>query len=381
MMSSNTTYRPLRAIVSGGGTGGHIFPAVSIAKKLKEVNPDTEILFVGAEGKMEMEKVPAAGFKIVGLPIVGMQRQLTWANIVNDVQVPFKVLKSVFLARKILKEFRPDVVIGVGGYASAPLLWAASGMKIPCLIQEQNGFAGLTNKLLGKRVQSICVAYEGMERFFPSDRIVLSGNPIRKEVSTPPTPEMKEEGVKHFGLDPEKKHLFIVGGSLGSGTLNKSVKKWIKDGCPGGEDIDIIWQCGKYYKAGIDTFMQENPVKGVGHYDFISRMDLAYAAADVVISRSGASSVSELCAMGKAVVFVPSPNVAEDHQTHNAMALVRRDAAMLVKDVDAPEALLSTAIGLMHDPEKIAKLEKNAEAMALRDAAQTICDEIYRIIQ
>jgi UDP-N-acetylglucosamine--N-acetylmuramyl-(pentapeptide) pyrophosphoryl-undecaprenol N-acetylglucosamine transferase len=379
-------YKPIRAIVSGGGTGGHIFPAISIANKLKEVQSDTEILFVGAEGKMEMEKVPAAGYKIVGLPIVGMQRQLTLHNIINDIQVPFKVLKSIRMARKILKEFKPDVVIGVGGYASAPLLWAATGMKIPALIQEQNGFAGVTNKLLGKRVQSICVAYEGMERFFPADRIVLSGNPIRKEVSLPPTPEMKEEAIKHFGLDPARKHLFIVGGSLGSGTLNKSMKQWILKGCLGGGDIDIIWQCGKYYKAGIDEFMKakrENEGLHLGniqHYDFISRMDLAYAAADLVISRSGASSVSELCAMGKAVVFVPSPNVAEDHQTHNAMALVRKDAAVIVKDADAVDTLLPTAIGLLHDDARRETLGKNALGMALREAAQVICDEVYRII-
>ncbi|MBO4434850.1 MAG: undecaprenyldiphospho-muramoylpentapeptide beta-N-acetylglucosaminyltransferase [Bacteroidales bacterium] len=379
-------YRPIRAIVSGGGTGGHIFPAISIANKLKEVQPETEILFVGAEGKMEMEKVPAAGYKIVGLPIVGMQRKLTLQNIINDIQVPFKVLRSIGMARRILKEFKPDVVIGVGGYASAPLLWAATGMKIPALIQEQNGFAGVTNKLLGKRVQSICVAYEGMERFFPADRIVLSGNPIRKEVSLPPTPEMREEAIKHFGLDPERKHLFIVGGSLGSGTLNKSMKQWILKGCLGGSDIDIIWQCGKYYKAGIDEFMKakrENEglhLDNIGHYDFISRMDLAYAAADLVISRSGASSVSELCAMGKAVVFVPSPNVAEDHQTHNAMALVRKDAAVLVKDADAVDTLLPTAIGLLHDDARREAMSRNALGMALREAAQTICDEVYRIL-
>ena len=375
-----TKYRPLRAIISGGGTGGHIFPAISIANKLKELNPQTEILFVGAIGKMEMEKVPAAGYRIVGLPIVGMQRQLTMKNIINDVQVPFRVLKSVSMARKLIREFKPDIVIGVGGYASGPLLWAATGMKIPSLIQEQNGFAGVTNKLLGKRVQSICVAYEGMERFFPADRIVMSGNPIRKEVSTPPTAEMKAEAMTFYGLDPAKKHLFIVGGSLGSGTLNRSMKKWITDGCPGGEDVEVIWQCGKYYKKGVDEFMAAHPCPGVQHHDFIARMDLAYAAADAVVTRSGASTVSELCAMGKAAIFVPSPNVAEDHQTHNAMALVRRDAALIVKDADAPEKLLATAMDLLKDPERIATLEANAEKMALRDAAQVICDEAYKLV-
>ena len=375
-----TTYKPLRAIISGGGTGGHIFPAISIANKLKELNPETEILFVGATGKMEMEKVPAAGYKIVGLPIVGMQRQLNIKNIVNDIQVPFRVLKSVSMAKKLIREFKPDIVIGVGGYASGPLLWAATGMKVPALIQEQNGFAGVTNKLLGKRVQKICVAYEGMEKFFPADRIVMSGNPIRKEVSTPPTAEMKAEAMEYYKLDPAKKHLFIVGGSLGSGTLNRSMKKWITDGCPGGGNVEVIWQCGKYYKKGCDEFMAEHPCPSVQHHDFIARMDLAYAAADAVVTRSGASTVSELCAMGKAAIFVPSPNVAEDHQTHNAMALVRHDAALIVKDADAPEKLLGTAMELLNDPERIARLETNAEKMALRDAAQVICDEAYKLV-
>ena len=374
-------YKPIRAIISGGGTGGHIFPAVSIGHKLKELNPATEILFVGAEGKMEMEKVPAEGFRIVGLPIVGVQRKLTLKNIVNDLQVPFKVLGSVRRARKIIKEFKPDVVVGVGGYASAPLLWAATGMKIPAVIQEQNGFAGLTNKMLAKRVQSICVAYEGMERFFPKEKIVMSGNPIRKAVSTPPTAEMKAEAMEFYGLDAAKRHLFVVGGSLGSGTLNRAMKHWIQDGCPGGENLEVNWQCGKYYKKEIDAFMEAHPdVKGIRHYDFIGRMDLAYAAADVVISRSGASTVSELCAMGKAAVFVPSPNVAEDHQTHNAMALVRKEAAMLVKDAEAVDELLPTAIDLANTPVRIATLERNAEAMALRNAAQVICDEIYKLV-
>ncbi|MBO4340859.1 MAG: undecaprenyldiphospho-muramoylpentapeptide beta-N-acetylglucosaminyltransferase [Bacteroidales bacterium] len=376
-----TEYKAIRAIISGGGTGGHIFPAVSIAHKLKELNPDTEILFVGASGKMEMEKVPAEGFRITGLPIVGMQRRLTLKNLWNDIQVPFRVLDSVRRARSIVKQFKPDIAIGVGGYASAPLLWAASGMKIPCLIQEQNGFAGVTNKMLAKRVQSICVAYEGMEKFFPAEKIVMSGNPIRPAVSSPATPQMKEEAMKYYDLDPAKKHIFVVGGSLGCGTLNRSMKSWIQDGCPGGEDVEIIWQCGKYYKADTDAFMAAHAdVKTVRHFDFIGRMDLAYAAADIVISRSGASTVSEICAMGKACIFVPSPNVAEDHQTHNAMALVRRDAAMLVKDADAAHNLMPAAMDLVHNPSRIETLEKNALSMALRDAARTICDEIYKLV-
>ena len=253
-------------------------------------------------------------------------------------------------------------------------------MHIPALIQEQNGFAGLTNKLLGKRVQSICVAYEGMERFFPADKIVMSGNPIRKEVSFPPTPEIKQEAMEYYGFDSSKKHLFIVGGSLGSGTLNKAMKKWISDGCPGADGVEVIWQCGKYYKKDIDAFLEGKDLPFIRHYDFISRMDLAYAAADVVISRSGASTVSELCAMGKATIFVPSPNVAEDHQTHNAMALVRKDAALLVKDSEASDKLLPTALGLLGKPEELASLEKNALSMALREAGQIIADEVYKLV-
>lgn len=373
-------YRKIRAIISGGGTGGHIFPALSIAGKLKELNPETEILFVGADGRMEMEKVPAAGYKIVGLPVAGLQRKLTLSNFT----LPFKVIKSVSMAKKVIREFRPDIAIGVGGYASAPLLWAASRMGIPTLIQEQNGFAGLTNKILGKKAKSICVAYEGMERFFPADRIVLSGNPIRKEIVAADE-KMKAEAMEFYGLNPEMKHIFIVGGSLGSATLNNAMKKWIEDGCPGGENVEVIWQCGKYYKPSVDAFMAEAKASGkdvsrIQHSDFISRMDLAYAAADVVISRSGASSVSELCAAHKASIFVPSPNVTEDHQTHNAMALVRKDAGMIVKDREAAEKLMKTACELIENPDKIALMEKNIAALAKTDAAQTIADEVYRII-
>ena len=374
-------YRKLRVIISGGGTGGHIFPALSIANKLKEVNPETEILFVGAEGRMEMEKVPAAGYKIIGLPIAGLQRSLTPSNLA----LPFKVIKSLLMAKRTIKEFKPDIAIGVGGYASAPLLWAAGRLGIPTLIQEQNGYAGLTNKIVGKKAKAICVAYEGMERFFPADRIILSGNPIRKDI-VPATEQMKEEGFAFYGLNPQAKHIFIVGGSLGSRTLNEAMKKWIAEGCPGGEDIEVIWQCGKYYKASVDQFMEEMKAAGkdisrIQHSDFIQRMDLAYAVADVVISRSGASSVSELCAAHKAVIFVPSPNVTEDHQTHNAMALVNKDAALIVKDAEASEKLMSTACELIENADKTALLEENIGKLALRDAAMTIVDEIYKIVR
>ena len=374
-------HKKLRVIISGGGTGGHIFPALSIANKLKEVNPETEILFVGAEGRMEMEKVPAAGYRIIGLPIAGLQRSLTPSNLA----LPFKVIKSLRMAKRTLKEFKPDIAIGVGGYASAPLLWAAGRLGIPTLIQEQNGYAGLTNKILGKKAKAICVAYEGMERFFPADRIILSGNPIRKDI-VPATEQMKEEGYAFYGLNPEAKHIFVVGGSLGSRTLNEAMKKWIIEGCPAGEDIEVIWQCGKYYKASIDQFMEEMKASGkdvskIQHSDFIQRMDLAYATADVVISRSGASSVSELCAAHKATIFVPSPNVTEDHQTHNAMALVNKDAALIVKDAEASEKLMSTACELIGNTDKTTLLEENIGKLALRDAAMTIIDEIYRIVR
>ena len=373
------TYRKLRIIISGGGTGGHIFPAISIARKFMEVNPDNEILFVGAEGKMEMDKVPSAGFKIIGLPMAGLQRKPTLHNIINDIKVPFKVLSSLRKAGHIIDKFKPDIAVGVGGYASAPLLWQAERKGIPTLIQEQNGFAGLTNKILAKRAGSICVAYDGMERFFPADRICFSGNPIRSEIH-PYGQSEKEEGLEFYGMDPSRRHLLVVGGSLGSGTLNKSMRKWIEDGCPGGEDVQVLWQCGKYYKSGIDEFMKGRNLPNIQYSDFIARMDLAYAMSDVVISRSGASSISEICAAGKAAIFVPSPNVAEDHQTHNAMALVNKKAALMIPDKEAESSLLKTAMGLIHDSERIAEIEANVKPLARLNAAQTIIDQAYKLV-
>lgn len=375
--------KKIRAIISGGGTGGHIFPAVAIAGQLMEANPENKILFVGAEGRMEMEKVPAAGYRIVGLPVAGLQRRLT----VSNLALPFKVLKSIRMAGKIIDGFRPDIAIGVGGYASAPLLWSACRKGIPTLIQEQNGYAGLTNKILGKKVDRICVAYDGMERFFPAEKIVKTGNPIRKGI-VPASAKMKADAIECYALDPERECMFIVGGSLGSGTLNRSVMEWIEAGCPGGDNVEILWQCGKYYKSSVDAFMEDAAAKGLGgntlrhirHFDFIKRMDLAYSAADVVISRSGASSVSELAAVHKAVIFVPSPNVAEDHQTHNAMALVKENAAEIVTDAEAPQKLMEKACRLIKDRDRIAELEKNIATFARPEAAKAIVDEIYRLV-
>lgn len=374
-MTEYMEHRPIRAIISGGGTGGHIFPALSIAGRLKELNPDTEILFVGAKGRMEMEKVPAAGYEIVGLDISGLQRKLSLANL----KLPFKLIASVRKAGRVIKEFRPDIAIGVGGYCSAPLLWAAQRKGVPTLIQEQNGFAGLANKILGKKAGKICVAYEGMERFFPTEKIIISGNPIRSSI-VPADEAMKREAYGFYGLNPERRQLLVVGGSLGCRTLNTAMQNWIEAGCPGGEDIEVLWQCGKYYKEGVDSFMKGRDLPFIHHTDFIGRMDLAYAAADLLLSRSGASSVSEICAAHKAAIFVPSPNVTEDHQTHNAMALVRKGAARIVKDSEAAEKLLPEAVELIHDRQGLADIEEAAALLAKADAASTIAEEVYRLI-
>ncbi len=372
-------YKAIRIIISGGGTGGHIFPAVSIASKFRELNQESKILFVGAKGKMEMEKVPAAGFDIIGLPICGLQRKISLKNLLHNIQVPFKVLYSRAKAKKIIRRFHPDIAIGVGGYASAPLLSAAVKCHVPTLIQEQNGFAGLTNRMLAKDVDRICVAYEGMEKFFPAEKIVLSGNPIRANI-VKATEELREQGLKHFGLDPEKKHILVVGGSLGCNTLNQAIMNWINEGMPQGEDIEILWQCGKYYEKGVTDFMADHKQANIHYSAFIDRMDLAYSCADLVISRSGASSISEICVAGKACIFVPSPNVAEDHQTHNAMALVNKGAARIVKDADAGKVLMTQAIELVHDGKELARIEQNALELGLKDAAQVIVDEAYKLL-
>ncbi len=362
-----------RIIISGGGTGGHIFPAISIADALRESGTDCEILFVGANGKMEMERVPRAGYKIIGLPVAGLQRKLT----IKNLALPVKMAKSLYRAKKIIRDFKPDVVVGVGGYASAPMLMAASCLHIPCLIQEQNSFAGLTNRNLGKKVNKICVAYDGMDKFFPAEKILFTGNPIRKDIN-PPTPEQRAEGYKYYGLDPEKKTLLVVGGSLGARTLNESVQKWILEkGDKAG--FQVLWQSGKYYRSEIEGFLKKNPCPAVKNCTFIDRMDLAYAVADVIVSRAGAGTISELCVEGKATIFVPSPNVAEDHQRHNAMALVEKNAAMMVLDAEAREKLMETAEALLSDPEKIAHMEQNIIKLGKKNAAEEIAGEILKL--
>lgn len=364
-----------RIIISGGGTGGHIFPALSIANSIKELCPEAEILFVGAIGKMEMERVPAAGYKIIGLPVAGLQRSLSPKNLA----LPFKVMKSVRKAGDIIKEFKPDVAVGVGGFASAPLLWSASHKGIPCLIQEQNSFAGLTNKMLAKRARKICTAYEGMERFFPADKILLTGNPIRKEIK-PATEQQRAEGYRFYGLDPDKKTLFVVGGSLGCGTLNRVMRDWVENHA-GKADYQVIWQCGKYYKAGVDEFMAGRQVKNLFYTDFIKRMDLAYAVADLLVSRAGAGTISELCVAGKPTIFVPSPNVAEDHQTHNAMALVGKNAALMVRDDQAGELLIGTVDELIGDDARLAGLKENILKLGRKDASEVIAREVLKLVK
>lgn len=366
----------LKVIISGGGTGGHIFPAISIANAIKEIDPQAEFLFVGATGRMEMERVPAAGYKIKGIPAKGLKRPLYSPS---NIKVAFDYLRCLVMAKKIIREFQPDVVVGVGGYASAAIVSAASKSGIPTLLQEQNSFAGLVNRKNGKNVDKICVAYDGMERFFPKEKIILTGNPIRKDIG-PASEELKKEGFAHYNLCPDKKTIFVVGGSLGCRTLNEWMKSEISKGkLFSGDDCQVVWQCGKFYKEEIDSFMANNTKSNIFYSDFIKRMDLAYAVADVVISRAGAGTISELCAAGKCTVFVPSPMVAEDHQTHNAMALVNKGAALMVKDAEAVEKLTGCVESLIKSKEKIASLEKNILALAKTDAAKVIAEECIRL--
>lgn len=376
--------RQHRIIISGGGTGGHIFPALSIADAVRKADPSAEILFVGAEGKMEMEKVPAAGYRIIGLPVAGLQRRITAANL----SIPFKVLRSLRKASEIIRTFGPDAVVGVGGYASAPMLWKAQSKGIPTLIQEQNSYAGLTNRTVGRKARRICTAYEGMEKFFPADRIVLTGNPIRDNIR-PYTIEEKAQGQRFFHLDPSLPTVLIVGGSGGCGTFN-SVMSSACRATGGAFPYQIVWQSGKGYRTSVSELFgslegttEEDGLRicrNVRNCDFITRMDMAFAAADIVVSRAGAGTISELCAIGKATIFVPSPNVAEDHQTHNAEALVEKNAALMVRDCDAAAELLRQAGELLNDRDRIQMLEQNILSLARPDAARDIAAEVLKLI-
>lgn len=371
-MSGNN--QQLNVLVSGGGTGGHIFPALSIANEVRRRYPDARILFVGAEGRMEMEKVPAAGYNIIGLPVSGFDRK----HLLRNFKVVARLLKSMRLAKNILKDFKPAIAIGVGGYASGPMLKEAQKQGIPTLLQEQNSYAGVTNKLLAAKADCICVAYEGMERFFPQDKIVLTGNPVRRNLlECGASPEQARQAM---GMDPNKKTILIIGGSLGARTINNA----IIDGLAKiGEayDVQVIWQTGKIYDQQCREALDASGVKNVAQMAFISNMDMAYRAADLVVSRAGASSISELQLLGKAAILVPSPNVAEDHQTKNALALSTRDAAILVPDADASAQLVDTMLATVADGEKIATLSGNVLQMALRDAAEHIVDEVEKIIE
>ena len=362
-----------RIIISGGGTGGHIFPAVSIANAIKELRPDAEILFVGAEGRMEMQRVPDAGYKIIGLPVAGFDRRHLWKNFA----VLVKLARSQWKARSIIKQFRPQVAVGVGGYASGPTLKTAGMMGVPTLIQEQNSYAGVTNKLLAKKACKICVAYEGMEKFFPAEKIIMTGNPVRQNLLGHAVAH--EEAVSYFSLNPSKKTILILGGSLGARTINRTLTAGL-DVIRQNPDIQFIWQTGKYYSAAVKAELDAKGKPDNLHVtDFISDMGAAYKAADLVISRAGASSISEFCLIGKPVILVPSPNVAEDHQTKNALALVEKDAALYVKDADAPAEVVDLALATVADDARLAALSENIKLLALPDSADIIADEVIKL--
>lgn len=362
-----------RIILTGGGTGGHIYPAIAVAEALKRKlgEENVEILFVGAEGKMEMTAVPKAGYRINGVPIAGLQRSLSLKNLL----LPFKVIKSIREAKKIIKGFQPDVVVGFGGYASAPVLWAAQRMGIPTVIQEQNSYAGLVNKIVGGKAKSICVAYDGMERFFPAERIVKTGNPLRSAFLAGQVD--KQEALEYYGFNDSLPVILVVGGSLGTRTLNNMMRSWIMT-LDGSAPVQVIWQTGRYYEQEMKQFLQHYPTGNIWQGAFIDRMDYAYAAADVVISRSGACTVSELCLAGKPTLFVPSPNVAEDHQTKNAQALVDKKAARMVADSEAVDCAISTALRMIADSGELTMLSKNISKLAIADSADRVAAEALK---
>ncbi len=361
--------KPYKILLSGGGTGGHIYPAVAVAKAFVKEMPDAEILFVGAEGKMEMEKVPKEGFDIVGLPVAGLQRRFTLKNLL----FPFKLLKSMSMAKKVLKDFQPDLAIGFGGYASGPVLKQAQKRNISTMIQEQNSFAGLTNKWLAEKAAKICVAYDGMEAYFPKSNIVFTGNPVRSDLLD--LNGKKEKALAHFGLDSGKPVVLVIGGSLGARTLNESFLNGAAELSDKG--IQVLWQCGQFY---YDALKSKVTAPGVLLHQFIYEMDLAYAAADLVVSRAGALSISELCAAGKACVLVPSPNVAEDHQTKNAMALVSKGAAVMVKDSEASEVLINTILGLISSEDQLKELEHSIIKLGRPNAAIDIVNYMKEVL-
>jgi len=364
----------LRIIISGGGTGGHIFPAISIANAIKEMLPETEILFVGAEGRMEMQRVPAAGYPIKGLPVAGFDRK----NLFKNIPVLIKLFKSQRMARKIIKSFRPHAAVGVGGYASGPTLKVAGSMGIPTLLQEQNSYAGVTNKLLAKQAEKICVAYEGMERFFDKEKIILTGNPVRQGLRSPSIGH--QEAVRSFGLDPDKKTVLILGGSLGARTINQCLMQNLDKVKNSG--IQFIWQTGKIYiEEARSVVAQAGELPMLHVTDFISDMATAYSAADLIISRAGAGSISEFCLLGKPVILVPSPNVAEDHQTKNALALVNKNAALYVKDAEAKDLLIDKAIETVNHPELLKNLSKNISKLAFTDSANVIAKEVIKLAE
>ena len=362
----------LRIIVSGGGTGGHNFPAISIANAIKEQHPDAEILFVGALGRMEMQRVPAAGYRIIGLPVAGFDRR----HLLKNISVLVKLFRSQRMAKKIIRDFKPHAAVGVGGYASGPTLKMAGQMGIPTLIQEQNSYAGVTNKLLARNAKKICVAYEGMERFFDKDKIILTGNPVRQSLLDGKV--SKDEAVRSFGLDPKKKTILVVGGSLGARTINNCVMQNLNKIRQSG--VQFIWQTGKIYIEEAKAAVKESGEMPMLHTtDFISDMAAAYSAADLVISRAGAGSISEFCLLGKPVILVPSPNVAEDHQTKNALALVNREAALYIKDSEAGEKLIDTAIRTVKEPDTLKKLSTNITKLAFKDSANVIANEVCKL--
>ncbi len=367
--------RHIKVIISGGGTGGHIFPAISIANAVRELHPDTECLFMGALGRMEMQKVPAAGYRIIGLPVKGLLRPL-WNP--KNIKILWDFLRSKALAKKTIREFRPDVAVGVGGYASSATLNAAYELHVPCLIQEQNSFAGLTNKSLAEKASKICVAYEGMERFFPKDKILLTGNPVRQNLLASAC--TKKEAAMSFGLSAERPAILLVGGSLGARTMNESVLGNLDKIAMA--NVDFIWQTGSYYKQQIqEALAKAGKPDNLYVTDFITEMDKAYRMADLVISRAGASSISELCLLGKPSILVPSPNVAEDHQTHNAMALVDKGAALMVKDADARHELIPLALRTVTDTELLKDIGEKAYGMAYKDSARIIAEEVLKLVK